>query len=148
MQTIEINGKEYELTDNPTHGIVRDIKKFQKKLSMGFLLKYKDTIASFKPNTPIQEAMVQIAEIDPEGMAEYNEDMEDFFEISIISLATGKLWKREDFYNMKEKEFKSILDSCKEVVGSDAEGFFGISITSSPQTESEMNNEPIQEQPC
>lgn len=141
MQTVTINGKEYELTNDPVHGIVRDIRKHQKKLSMGFLIKYKETLAAFKPNTPIQDAMMQIAEIDPEGMAEYNEDMEDFLEISIISLATGKLWKREDFYTIKDKEFRRILDLCKEVVGSDAEGFFGVSTTSSPQIENEKTLE-------
>lgn len=125
MQTVTIKGKEYELTEEPLHGVVRDIRKKQKKISVNFLMKYKKTLEELGENVSIQDAMVAIAEIDPDGMSDYNEKMEDFLEVSVVSLATGKVWVPEDFYELKESEYVSLLKTCREHIGSDATGFSG-----------------------
>jgi hypothetical protein len=147
MDTVTIKGKEYKITDEPIHGIVRDIRRKQKKLSVAFIMKYKDTIEALGKNASVQEAMTKIAEIDPEGLSDYNDKMEEFIEVSVISLATGKLWIPEDFFDVKDSEFQEILIACQKTVGSDAAGFFGISTPNSPQTVSEENETKIPDQP-
>lgn len=133
MQNVTINGKEYELTNEPVHGIVRDIRKKQKQLSVIFVMKYKDVIEGLGSKATVQEAMVKIAEYDPEGMSDFNDKMEEFIEISTISLATGKLWMPEDFYNIKEENFRNILLECQKAIGGGAANFFGVSTSSSQQ---------------
>ena len=147
MPTVNIKGKQYELTDEPTHGVVRDIRKKQKKMSIAFLMKYKGVLDTLDKNVSIQDAMVKIAEADAEGMSDYNEKMEDFLEVSVISLAKGKVWLPEDFYDMKESEYESLMKTCREHIGSDAAGFFGLSTTSSPPTESAQNETKTPDQP-
>ncbi|HPC12999.1 MAG TPA: hypothetical protein PLN36_01370 [Bacteroidales bacterium] len=147
MQTVTIKGKEYELTEEPLHGVVRDIRKKQKKISVNFLMKYKKTLEELGENVSIQDAMVAIAEIDPDGMSDYNEKMEDFLEVSVVSLATGKVWVPEDFYELKESEYVSLLKTCREHIGSDATGFFGISTMSSPPIEKEQTENKTPDQP-
>lgn len=146
MQTVTIKGKEYELTEEPTHGVVRDIRKKQKRTSIAFLLKYKDVLDALGPNVSIQDAMIKVAEKDAEGMSDYNEKMEEFLEISIISLATGKVWTPEDFDDIKESEFNQILLTCRNAIGSDAAGFFGISKPNSPPIEKEKSESKTPDQ--
>jgi hypothetical protein len=147
MQTVTIKGKEYELTDEPTHGVVRDIKKKQKRLSINFLMKYRQILDSLGQNVSIQDAMVKIAEHDPDGMSDYNEKMEDFLEVSIVSLAVGKVFVPDDFYDMKESEYNALITLCREHIGSDAAGFFGLSTMSSPQPENVQNETATPDQP-
>lgn len=148
MTSVVIKGTEYPLTNEPIHGIVRYVKKTQKSISMKFLLQYSEKLTELQ-DIPVEEAMRIIAKDDPDGMAEYNQEMEDFIETAAISLATGKIWTIDDFFDVKDSEYKNILSNCKEAIGGGVLDFFGIYQSNMNFKEKEMieniqNQKPLE----
>ncbi len=134
MPSVTIKGKEYELVDEPSHGIVRSVRNTQKSISVGFLLTFKDEMENIK-NKSVDEAMTYLGDKYPHQMLEYQNQMEEFLEVASISLATNAKWKESDFYDISEKEFKVILGTCQNHIKGSATDFFGVSTpSSSPQS--------------
>lgn len=146
MTSVVIKGQEYVLTNEPVHGVVRFIKNKQKEISLGFLLKYSGKLSQYK-DKPVEEAMRFISEEDPKGVAEYHQSMEEFIEMSVISLATGRLWTPDDFFNLKETEYKEIIDACRLAVGGTLQDFFGISLMNSNSPASAKNENDQSQKP-
>ena len=123
MSTIVICGKEYELTDEPIHGIVRALKNRQKDITFKFLFDNKDLFEDDK-NMTIDKAVEVIATKRPSSMAEYSNSLEEFDRMGTLSLATGHLFKEDDVFNMKESEFQEIYKKCSEAIGGGGMKYF------------------------
>ncbi len=134
MTTVIINDKEYELTNEPTHGVVRKVRRKQKELMISLIEKHSDII---KPTMALDEAIGIILKEKPEDMREYTLETEEFESIATISLATGYMFTYKDFDDCSEKEFWNIYDKCVEVLGGNVTDFFARyekSITSQTNT--------------
>jgi len=121
MSTVVICGKEYELTNEPIHGVVRALKDKQKSITFEFLFKNRDIMDE---KMGVEKAVEVIAIQRPTVFAEYDSALADFDLIGTISLATGHLFTNEELYNAKEKELTAIYEKCCEVLGGGGMKYF------------------------
>ena len=112
--SIVLNGVMYELSDNPSHGVIRAVKNMNKQLSIGLIREHREM---FTNDTPVQEALQKIFEENPEEFSEYTDATEEFEILGTLSLATNKVWTSDGIAIIPEKELKVALEKCTEVLG-------------------------------
>jgi hypothetical protein len=123
MSTVVICGKEYELTNEPIHGIVRALTEKQKAITYEFLFKNKDML---NDKTEVSMAVKIIAETRPTAFAEYDNTLVNFELIGTLSLATNHLFTQDEIDSMKQKELMEVYETCKKALGGGGmEYFFG-----------------------
>lgn len=121
MVSVTINNEEYKLTSEPYHGVVREVRKMQRKMLVDFLNRFKNDLDG---NMTIEDALAKVAEKHPGEFIEHSEVEEDFIVVSTISLATNKIWDIKDFDNIPFNEMDDIFQKCKDALGSDVNRFF------------------------
>lgn len=114
---ITIAKKEYGLFDEPSHGVVREIKKMQEDISITFLKKHLSEIKNLNVN--INEALTKIFQDDPSEMVAFNDVTKEFNSLATISFATNTVWTSKKLENLPQREFKEILKKCTEIIGGD-----------------------------
>ena len=112
--SVVLNGVMYELSDNPSHGVIRAVKNMNKQLSIGLIREHREM---FTNDTPVQEALQKIFEENPEEFSEYTDATEEFEILGTLSLATNKVWTSDGIAIISEKELKTALEKCTEVLG-------------------------------
>lgn len=120
MSEITLNGVNYELTNTPSHGVVRGVKKIQKDISINLIKKYRQ---KFTADTPVEDAMQQIFDEDPAEVANFTDATEEFTLIGTISLATNKIWTSDMLGVCSEQEVNAAYEKCKVMLGGDVQSF-------------------------
>ena len=120
MSSIIVKGIAYELTDNPDHGIVRDVRKSNKEATNKFVRKYRKDL---KPGMTVPEALQAIFDKHPEEIIEFDDVGEQCIVASTISLATNKVWSFDMIDAAPYKEIKAAFEKAKETLGGDATTF-------------------------
>jgi len=118
--TITLGGIVYELTSEPSHGIVRAMRKMQKDLSFDLVKKHR---AAFTAGVKVEDALNKIFEDDPREVAAFAEMNEEFLLIGTISVATNKLWTNDALDLCTDREVKEAFEKCKEFLGGDVTAF-------------------------
>lgn len=118
--SIEINGVLYELTNDPSHGVVRNVRKMQKKIALSIIGKYE---GKFTPDIRLDEALQVIFKDNPEEIAEFSDASDEFMIIATISLATNKMWDSETLGMVSQTDVTAAFEKAKEVLGGDATTF-------------------------
>lgn len=124
MSEVTINGKAYVLIKDPTHRSVRDMRTMQKAQATELLLKYKDEI-QYAPGVSVEQALFTVLSNHPTDLAEFQVRQDEFNDLATIALATGQSWAYEDFDDLGEREFRTLVETCKKALGGDAADFFG-----------------------
>lgn len=112
--SIVLNGIMYELSDNPSHGVIRAVKNMNKQLSVSLIKRHREM---FSADTPVQDALQKIFEENPEEFSEYTDATEEFEILGMLSLATNKTWTSEGIAVVPEKDLKDALEKCKNILG-------------------------------
>ena len=138
MANIEISGQIYELGNEPTHGVIKKIKR-KKQAFLVELLKngnnetmIKEVSEKVKDGNTDKEELVQgiekellskVMNENPELLTKLTEFNEDFEDIATISIATNHIFDSEDLDDLTESEFQTILEKCKKSIGGSASDF-------------------------
>lgn len=112
--SIVLNGIMYELSDNPSHGVIRLVKNMNKQLSISLIKRHREM---FNTDTPVQDALQKIFEENPEEFSEYTDATEEFEMLGTLSLATNKVWTSEGIAIIPEKDLKEALTKCNDILG-------------------------------
>lgn len=126
MTEVTINGVNYTLTNEPTHGVVRLVQKGQSGIYTTLLSSFEEIVTGQVngKSMTIQEAIGIIMKKDPAAVREFSMNLAEHKQVAVISLATGKYFTVDDFDNMPEKEYKQIYDKCFGVIGGNMDDFF------------------------
>lgn len=121
--TIEVNGTEYEVDDNPSLRTVRNVQSMQTNLLREYLdekdLRDMDSLED-------ESAIVQNI-IDKKGFDAFQEVMwknSMLVPAQTISLACDEVFDPDTFDDMGSKDFSEARESAEEVLGGDANDFF------------------------
>lgn len=117
IDTIVIAGKEYELFDEPSHGVVRAIKKMQREIVVTFINKHKEMVNNDREK--VNAALMKILDENPAELAAYEDINAEFESLATISFATNIVWSFKKLENLSEKDFKALLDKSTEIIGGD-----------------------------
>jgi len=117
---VVLGGVTYDVSDKPSHGVVRGVRKLQKEITIGLIKKHRD---KFTKEMKVEEAMQKIFEEDPEEFANFTDANDEFIIAGTISLATNKLWTFDALAACYEEEIESALEKCKEKLGGDVTTF-------------------------
>lgn len=120
MSSIVLNGVTYELTNEPSHGVVRGVRKLQKDISVSLIKKYRN---KFSSDVPIEEAMQQIFDEDPLEISNFTDANEEFIIAGTISLATNKIWTFDMIGACRDKEITAAFEKCKIMLDGDVTTF-------------------------
>jgi hypothetical protein len=120
MSSVIMNGVAYELTNEPSHGVVRGVKKMQKEISIGLIKNHRK---KFTSDTSVENALQQIFDEDPSEVANFTDANEEFVIIGTISLATNTLWTTDMLGAVPEKEVMAAFEKCKTVLGGEVTTF-------------------------
>jgi hypothetical protein len=124
MTQITINGENYTLTANPTHGAVRAVRHAQRSLLSELLKKYKDVV-KFDPNQSIDSALAAILAFNPDELVNIRDRDEESNVIATLSLAAGRLFTYEELGSCSEQEYWELFEACKKALGGDSNDFCG-----------------------
>lgn len=120
MSSVIMNGVVYDLTNEPSHGVVRGVRKMQKEISIGLIKNHR---AKFTSSTNVEEALQQIFDENPTEVATFTDANEEFSIVGTISLATNMLWTPDSLGVISNKEVTAAFEKCKEVLGGDVTTF-------------------------
>ena len=123
MAKIVINGEAFEPTNDPSHGIVRQLRRMQKNQTAELLNRYRGEM-KFDPGETIDIAIQRVVVAHPEEMTNLAMRNEEFNLIATISMAIGKVIAFEDLETIKENELNQIFEECVKILGGDANHFF------------------------
>lgn len=130
MSEIVICDVKYELTNNPTHGVVRKIRKERQDMIKTFLLLFKDEVDF---NKDLEEEIQNLMKKHPSEAIDFGYSEMDFKQRATISLALNKVFGEEDFDTLTEDQIGTIYDKCAETLGGDVDDFFSRSEAKSSQ---------------
>ncbi len=130
---VTINGKEYPLTSNPSHGVVREVKASHRIFLSELLKKYSDKV-KIDPNQSIDAALGAIIAYNPDELITIRMREDEIVPITTISLATGHIFRYEDFQDVGEREYRDLYARCREALGGDSKDFFLPYVGSSSST--------------
>lgn len=123
MTQTTINGENYTLTANPSHGVVRAVRHAQRSLLSELLKKYKDVI-KLDPNQSIDSAVSAIVMHNPDELILIRDKDEESNAIATISLACGRQFSYDEFGELSENEYWENFEKCKAILGGDSTDFF------------------------
>lgn len=136
--TVEVDGEEYELTDNPSMGTVKEVQQMQMSLLMRNLSEEElRDMESFSES----EFLGKI--IDKKGMDAVGEMVWGRSILSAaqtISLATDEVFDIDEIEKMGSRDFQKLLNACEEELGGDADDFFNELNVGTSLTEREAQN--------
>jgi len=120
---IEVDGTEYELTDNPSLRTVREVQAMQMGLIRNHLSEddLKD-MESLEDESAIIDAILESG--GTEALQDVMWERSMLENIQTISLAADSVFASEDFDDMGAKDYEEIKDKCEDVLGGDASTFF------------------------
>lgn len=122
MVSVKINGKEFELTDNPSHGIVKKVKKMRMEGVIKLISTHKELVPA---NVSVDQAIGIIGANDPEAYTDYTITDNDYNIIATISLACERIFTHEELDAVGDKDLYDIYVECARTLGGDANTFFG-----------------------
>jgi hypothetical protein len=103
--------------------MVRAVRNSQRQIVSELLKKYKDAL-HFDGNQSIESAMGAIIAHNPDELVAFQNRQDEFNFVATVSLATGHLFRYEDFEDITEKEYKDLFGACKNALGGDSNDFF------------------------
>lgn len=119
-KTVTINDEKFNISNKPSHGVVRKIKQEQTRILSKFLTAHKADVEMFikeNKDASIETAIEQIVVNNPDEALNYSIINEDFELIAAISLATNKMWAIDDFEDIEYNELIKIHEKCNDVIG-------------------------------
>lgn len=134
--TVEVNGEDYELDDNPSMGTVKEVQNMQMSLLMDHL--EEDDLRDMES---FSESEFLGKVIDKKGMQAVNDMIWGRSILSAaqtISLATDEVFDIDEVEDMGAKDFRKLLDSAEEELGGDADDFFSELNVGTSLTENEV----------
>jgi len=143
MSLIVVNGKSYELTDEPKHGVVRKVRKERNEAIKGFLSLFtggmdleipkqvkgedpeKEEQAKLQLNASVDKELNRLMKDHPQEAIEFGNSQMELNIRSTISLACNHFFAEDDLDELTEKQIEEAYAKCMEVLGGDVEAFFG-----------------------
>jgi hypothetical protein len=122
---VEIGGKTYTLTDNPSHGAVKRARREYKRMlySQLDLDELREEMSEQElRNTEFEELLQRQLLKHPEQFALMQEDLKEYEDNATIMLAAGLT--EQEIEALGEKEYRELLEKCREVLGGGASVFF------------------------
>jgi hypothetical protein len=121
--TIEVDGDEYELTDNPSLRTVREVQSMQMGLIRDHLseddLKNMD---SLEDESAIIDAILESG--GTEALQDVMWERSMLETVQTISLAADETFDSDDFDDLGAKDYQEYKESAEDVLGGDASDFF------------------------
>jgi hypothetical protein len=121
--TIEVDGDEYELSDNPSLRTVREVQSMQMGLIRDHLseddLKNMD---SLEDESAIIDAILESG--GTEALQDVMWERSMLETVQTISLAADEAFESSDFDDLGAKDYKEYKEKAEEVLGGDASDFF------------------------
>ena len=130
--------EEIEFTNNPRHGIVRQIRNLKDSSITNFLRVFSDEISELRENDKkfdTEDALMYLMAEHPDEFLEFTKDEENNELIIAISLATNRMWKIEELDEYSFDEVEMLYDKSLEILGGDVNRFFKKSRLNIPQEE-------------
>lgn len=121
--TIEIDGEEYELTDNPSLRTVRKVQNMQ----MDMIMSYVDEDELRQLDSLEDESEIIDAIMDSGGYQALQDVMWErsmLEPVQTISLACDEVLDVDDVETLPSKDFKNYLENAENELGGDASDFF------------------------
>jgi len=137
--TVEIDGNDYLLSDNPSLGTVREVQSMQ----MDILLEYIDEKDLREMDTLEDEGELIRLIIENEGYEAFDEVMwrsSTMVPMQTISLACDEKFDTSVFDEMGAQDFKEIKNQAEEALGGDANDFFSTLGINTSMTAQGMQN--------
>lgn len=120
--TIEVDGEEYEISDNPSMGTVKEVQQMQ----MGLLMRHLEE-DDLRDMDSFSESEFLGKVIDKRGMDAVGEMIwgrSILTAAQTISLATDEVFDIDDLEDMGARDFQELLNAAEEALGGDADDFF------------------------
>lgn len=136
--TVEVDGEEYDLTDNPSMGTVKEVQQMQ----MGLLMRNLDE-DELRDMESFSESEFLGKIIDKQGMDAVGEMVWGRSILSAaqtISLATDEVFDIDEIESMGSRDFQKLLNAAEEELGGDADDFFNELNVGTSLTEREAQN--------
>jgi len=119
--------EEIVFTNNPTHGVVRKIRGLKDANMTKFIGAFADEIGVLTNDNKkfdIEDALVFLMAAHPDEFMEFSNSEENIELLSVISLATNKIWNIEELDTYSFDEVDSLYEKSLEVLGGDVTRFF------------------------
>jgi len=110
---------EMEFRNKPLHRDVKRVREEQLKIIMKYIS--TEAIEKYGIEAKLEDVLAKELK-DPEKLASFAADMEDFNLVATIMLATGM--KKEEINELDEDAFWNIYEKSREAIGGDVNHFF------------------------
>lgn len=117
-----------DFTNNPKHGVVREVREIRNRAITSFLKTYSSELSKLAEEDKdfdVNNAMVYLLKEHPDEFMEFQKQGEEADYICTISLATNKIWKIEELDELSFDEVEELFEKSKETLGGDIDRFFG-----------------------
>lgn len=117
-----------DFTNNPKHGIVREVRKIRNDAVTSFLKSYSSELSKLAEEDKdfdVTNAMVYLLKEHPDEFMEFQKKGEETDYICAISLATNKIWTIDELDELTFDEVEKLYDKSLETLGGDINRFFG-----------------------
>lgn len=122
-ETIEVDGNEYDLSDNPSLRTVREVQSMQMGLIRDHLseddLKNMD---SLEDESAIIDAILESG--GTEALQDVMWERSMLETVQTISLAADEAFDSDDFDDMGAKDYQEYKEAAEDALGGDASNFF------------------------